>query len=321
MIIPQFWAEARRQHRRDGRQFTVRRFGWSDHDQDDAQRNADARADAALRRVLAGEVLPRREPKVAYNGGDGVPIREEILARHGTVVITRNTYGAHCLNTPDVLFVDIDYARGAALLWHGLAGLFWFALAIAALWQLSGLALFLALFAIGIVYAGLTALANTIQRTRSVAAATTRVRQFSQRHPGWGLRLYRTPAGLRVLVTHATFRPDASETADCFRALGTDARYAALCRNQQCFRARLTGKPWRMGIKEPLRPRRGIWPVHADHLPQRAEWARDYDARSTGFAACTYLQTLGSQEVAASVAPVMALHDIACRAHEALPLA
>ena len=37
-------------------------------------------------------------------GGIGLPIREEVLARNGDDVITRNSYGARCLNEPDVLF-------------------------------------------------------------------------------------------------------------------------------------------------------------------------------------------------------------------------
>ena len=70
MIVPDHWAEARRQHRARGRQVTVRRFGWSETDPAAAQAMADARADEALARVLAGEKLARREPKRAYNGAD-----------------------------------------------------------------------------------------------------------------------------------------------------------------------------------------------------------------------------------------------------------
>ena len=36
MIVPQFWAEARLQHRAHRKQVTVRRFGWSDLSQEDA---------------------------------------------------------------------------------------------------------------------------------------------------------------------------------------------------------------------------------------------------------------------------------------------
>ncbi len=115
MIVPDHWAEARRQHREPGRQVTVRRFGWSATSAEAAQAMADQRAEEALRRLLAGEKLARREPKVPYNGAAGVPIREEVLARHGEEVVTRNAYGARCLNSPAALFADVDFAPAVGI--------------------------------------------------------------------------------------------------------------------------------------------------------------------------------------------------------------
>jgi hypothetical protein len=114
MIIPQYWAEGRRQSRQGGKQMTVRRFGWSDAGQAEAQADADTRAEAALQRILGGEKIPRRDFKVPYGGGQGLPIREEILARHGDTIITRNSYRARCLNTPDAQFIDVDLEEGPA---------------------------------------------------------------------------------------------------------------------------------------------------------------------------------------------------------------
>src|SRR3954471_3589110 len=111
MLIPKFWAEGRVQARTAQKQVTVRRFGWSDESQAAAQAIADARAREALARILSGETLPRRELKRAYNGSEGVPIREEIVASYGDTVLTRNSYGAVCLNTPSVLFADIDFSE------------------------------------------------------------------------------------------------------------------------------------------------------------------------------------------------------------------
>ncbi|HMW18952.1 MAG TPA: hypothetical protein PKN13_12055 [Accumulibacter sp.] len=45
MIIPDHWAEARKQRRANGRQVTVRRFGWSSVSADDAAAMAEHRAD------------------------------------------------------------------------------------------------------------------------------------------------------------------------------------------------------------------------------------------------------------------------------------
>jgi hypothetical protein len=118
MIVPACWAVARGQQRAGERQVPLRRFGWSDAGQDDAQAMADARAAKAMQRNVSGEPMPKREltrePKVPYNCAAGLPIREEIAGRQGSVVVTRNSYGARCLNVPDMLFADIDFAPGSA---------------------------------------------------------------------------------------------------------------------------------------------------------------------------------------------------------------
>src|SRR5690242_6729365 len=124
MIVPRYWAEALKRHRDGGRQITVRRSGWSDESLAAAEAHAATRAEEALARLLAGEALPRIERKVPYNGAEGLPIREEIYAEHGGVVITRNSYGALCLNIENVLIADVDfetaearYARAHAATW------------------------------------------------------------------------------------------------------------------------------------------------------------------------------------------------------------
>ena len=109
MIVPEYWAEARRTAQLGTKAINLHRFGWSNISPEDAQAMAEARVEEASARLRAGETLPRRELKLPYNGSEGVPIREEVLARHGEVVITRNAYGAHCLNTEQALFADIDF--------------------------------------------------------------------------------------------------------------------------------------------------------------------------------------------------------------------
>ena len=109
MIVPQYWAECRKRHSDPNQAITVKRFGWSDTSVDEAQAMADERAQQALDSILAGEKLLRHEPRVAYNGAAGVPIREQVLERRGEQVLTRNVYGARCLNSPNACFVDIDF--------------------------------------------------------------------------------------------------------------------------------------------------------------------------------------------------------------------
>jgi hypothetical protein len=171
-------------------------------------------------------------------------------------------------------------------------------------------------------------LAHALERRRIAkaggpeAVVRGRLASFMAAHPDWGLRLYRTPAGWRVIATHATYAADAPEVAACFAALGADPVYATMCRNQRCFRARLSAKPWRIGIADHLRPRPGVWPVAPERLPLRQRWIADYEARAAGFAACHFVESLGVPTIAARVQPLLALHDTECRALDrALPIA
>lgn len=318
MIVPQYWAEARTQHRERGRQITIRRFGWSDDNHAHAQAMAEHRAAEALQRALSGEKLPRREPRVPYNGAQGVPIREEIVARHDDVVVTRNAYGARCLNTPDVLFGDVDFVRAAPLrLKLAMFGL----LASVALmlgWRsgsiLLGLgALVVALFA---GYLLSEALYRLVIRVTGGQARRTRtlIERFVAAHPDWGLRLYQTPNGWRTLVTHRLFAPDEPEVAAFFAAIGADPLYARMCRNQQCFRARVSAKPWRIGIATHLKPRPGVWPVRPERMADRSAWIARYENEAARFAACAFVAALGNRQVHPKVAAVSALHDSLCRA-------
>ncbi|MEJ8851437.1 hypothetical protein [Variovorax rhizosphaerae] len=327
MIIPAYWAEGRLQQQVNGQQVTVRRFGWSDDSADAAQVHADGRTLAAFERIATGEKLARRERKVAYNGADGMPIREEIVQRAGDAVITRNSYGALCLNTPDVLFLDIDFeaqkldsgaiefALGPALVGGLLAG--WSANS----W-IAGVVALLVVFVV--------ALRIGKQRKQGVASAVNpgpekrakaRIARFMQQHADWHLRIYRTPAGFRLLAMHDVFDPGSAAVSDCFKHLGVDKVYARMCQNQGCFRARLTAKPWRIGIAEHLRPRPGVWPVAVERLPMREAWVARYEAVARDHAACRFLEAVGSDRVHPAAQRVQDVHDEMSGAASGLPIA
>jgi hypothetical protein len=325
MIVPQFWAEARVQTRRDGRQFTVRRFGWSDTSPAEAQAIADARVAEAMERLLRGESLARREPKVPYNGAAGVPIREEIVARHGETVLTRNAYGARCLNTPNVLFADVDFPQPftlpigctiIAVLAAVGAGIEWIA-------ESRGRALGLVALAAVAALPVAAWIRSVVRRPRGgpEAAARATIAWFIEATPEWAVRLYRTPAGLRLLVTHRPFEPNDPAVREFFDAVGTDPLYVRMCRNQQCFRARVSPKPWRIGIETHMKPRPGVWPVRPERLPERRAWIEAYEAAAEEFAACEFVEALGSGIVHPQVAPVVTLHDELSRAGAGLPIA
>ncbi|GAB3336750.1 hypothetical protein [Marilutibacter aestuarii] len=325
MIIPEYWAEARLREGTRRKPVTVRRFGWSDDSLAAAQAHADARAREAMDRIHAGETLRRIEPKVAYNGAEGVPIREEIVLRDGDSVVSRNGYGALCLNTPDVLFADIDFpTRASRRLWWGLFA----SLALAGIVGVAAKGstgwIVVVLVAALVATAGLAdPLHRAWQALRGGAekAALGRVRRFVATHPEWHLRAYRTPAGLRVLAMHRRFAPDAPEVSALFEALGTDPLYVRMCQRQHCFRARVSPKPWRIGIDRHLRPRPGVWPVAADRLPERVAWVAAYEAAARSHASCRFVEAIGSATVDPGAESVRALHDRLARADAGLAIA
>jgi hypothetical protein len=326
MIVPQYWAEARLKERVRGRYAVVRRFGWSDASPEEAQHHANARAREAMDRLHSGETIKRREPRVAYNGAEGVPIREEVLERHGETVISRNGYGAHCLNTPNVLFADVDYDDGdvgakagcAAILALGAVA------AVIAIRQQS-LSWFIgALLGAALVGLVLTFAIRVIWRQLGggpAGRARRRLLRFLLAHPEWHVRWYDTPAGCRLLAMHRTFAPDEPEVAAFFAALGTDQVYVTMCRKQHCFRARVSAKPWRIGIGTHLLPRVQAWPVRPEVLPIRQKWVADYEREAQGYAACRFVQQFGARQVDPAAEAVRRLHDDRARATTKLHLA
>lgn len=326
MIVPRFWAEARRQERIEGRQVTLRRFGWSNVDDADAKRVAEERVVEAMAQVRRGVKVPAREKKVPYNGANGLPIREEIVEERGAAVVTRNSYGARCLNVRDVLIADVDVAPGdpPAAVWVGgwLVGI---GAAVAS--GLLGAGLAWASFACAGGLVGVVGGFVALRQLRigagggAEAVARGRIEGFARSYPDWRLHLYRTPAGFRVLVTHQRFDPSSRDVAFFFEALRVDPAFVRMCRIQKCFRARLTAKPWRIGIETPLRPRPGVWPVRPERREERSRWIDAYEARARAFAACRFEASFGRSRDDPAAAAVRAWHDEASGANSTLPLA
>jgi hypothetical protein len=300
----------------NGKTQTIRRFGWSCDSEDAARRHAEQRVADAIARIAGGERLPKREPKVAYNGADGVPIREEVIARHDDVVITRNSYGARCLNVADVAFIDIDYDETPSRrLWFALFAALMLLIIALALTMLSWLAAaalaFVALIVSYLLAQALTALTVMLQGGRW-PPIRQRIAAFAARHPHWHLRVYKTFGGARVLLMHQTFDPRSNEISACFDALRADRLYVVMCQKQQCFRARVSAKPWRIGISSHLRPRPGIWPIKSVHRAARAQWIERYEAKAQQHAVCEFVEHFGSTTTTSKTTFVQRLHDELC---------
>jgi len=126
---------------------------------------------------------------------------------------------------------------------------------------------------------------------------------------------------MRLMATHRLFDPHDPEVKALFSALEVDPIYARLCARQNCFRARLSAEPWRIGIRQTMPPRSGVWPVADKHLPARKAWIAEYERTAAGFSACRYVMNIGSGVVQSKCAAVIELHDESTRAHSNLPIA
>lgn len=285
MHIPKFWAPARRQvNKPDGRGLDLSAWGWSDRDLDEARRMAETRLQNVLTRVLNGAPLPRGN---SYGYGER-PLREEIVdsypgAQDMLACVTRNRYGSLVLNAATILFIDVDLPESPPPK-HGLLG--------------------------GLFGRKAPPVDARAERLALLRAALTQLAPTS-------FALYDTAAGFRALALNRAYAPESSEVAAIMRAVGADAQFAALCKRQASFRARLTPKPWRMRV--PLPP--GDFPRAGAVSADFARWLSGYDRAASGFATCRFVEQIGAGAPLPEFAPLIGLHDEATRARTMLPLA
>jgi len=287
MKIPKFWARATAETT-PPRGGPVRFSCWRSSDTSEAVAHQSALA--AARRILDAFLHGKRLDRYEYGC---VALREAVLNQvEGTdgrllAVVTRNGYGSVVLNTERVMFVDIDFPDSTG---DGKKSLF----------------------------KSLFGRKQTSPEQEKEALARVAVDQFITANPSWGMRLYRTFAGLRAIVTHDLMDSQSAATLDVLKQLGSDPLYIKLCKAQECFRARLTPKPWRCGcIPNPLRH-----PItDAKLLVWYERWKEDYESRQAQFATCRLLGPLGNPFVHPEVVRIVELHDFTTRSNEALPLA
>ena len=141
--------------------------------------------------------------------------------------------------------------------------------------------------------------------------------EFARRHPDLGVRVYRTSAGLRVVVTGAGVPPSSPRAREILTELRSDPLYVELCATHDSYRARLTPKPFR--IEQP--PLGVRWPC-ADEAAERAylHWVDDYDRRAVEFSTCRLVSASGPVPGADEQA-LVELHDERTGVGERLPLA
>ena len=134
----------------------------------------------------------------------------------------------------------------------------------------------------------------------------------------WGLRVYRTAGGLRLLATGDLYDPCDPQVDDILTQLGTDPLYRKLCRVQETFRARLTPKPWRCKWVPPPR----YWPFRNEKEESTfKKWLGRYEFFSQDYAVCRLVVALGVEAKIPEIIQIQNIHDYETKCHLRLPLA
>ena len=284
MKVPKYWAKSTQTVTApDGRRYALARWQWSDISAQDAQRQAVERLSELARKVLAREQLSR------YAYGER-PLREEVSrvvtnrAGQEVAIITRNLYGALVLNSAGAMFIDIDFADSSS------------------------------------PGAGASPLRGLLGRRPAdpEQISLQPIQTWWEKHRDLSLRVYRTCAGLRCLVTSHVFDPSQPDATEILTALNSDPLYVRLCRAQGCFRARLTPKPWRIKMSNP--PSRYPWSDTASEMRYR-QWERQYEGVIAQYATCRLISQFGTGERHPDVEPILELHDRFSSTESSLKLA
>jgi hypothetical protein len=283
MNFPQFWAR--------GVAGDFIAWRWSFTNLAEAQALADEAAQKVKSRILGGD-----RPRPHWGYYPNRPFREQILreikdsAGETAAVITRNSYGCQVLNTARAMFVDIDLVEQCEKDSAPGSGFF----------------------------------ARLFRKTRPLpspgleAEAIAKVENWTHENPNWSWRVYRTRAGLRLLATQGLVDPESPLANEIFEALGADPLYRKLCQSQKCYRARLTPKPWRCGIRS--KPMRWPW-LNEKHEKAFQWWEAKYRSACADRATCEIVRTIGDSKIHPEVQPIIQLHDQETRADSKLDLA
>lgn len=253
-------------------------------------------ADAEQAAAAQGELVrATRPPKPADTGWDEYwaytswsqpePLIDEVFDEEGARVggVTINRYGVDVLNTTAIAFVDVDAPEP---------------------------------FAVFEFFRRL--LGRTGRKESYESRSISSLKSWIEADAGRGVRVYRTAAGLRYMIIRPTIDPAADGTQELFKSLQSDERYTVLCRVQQNYRARLTPKPWRIGMSKPK--------IRYDEYVAESEeiraWLAEYRLASESYATCRLLHEFGDTTPPdAGVASLIELHDTIARVGSDLPLA
>lgn len=291
MKIPRYWAKGSYQGTcKDGKVLTFDLWGWSSENQEAAETMAQQRARQAFDKAAKAFADDKFREYDDYQ----TPLREEIIETltqedREIAVVTRNRHGVLVLNAATVCFIDIDFPTKVA--GQGF---------------------------LGSLLSAFSSARREQQQKEAQLATIQKVSDWLRQHTECPGRLYRTAAGLRLLLTGRHYDPQAAETTARLKELGSDPLYRRLTEKQGSFRARLTPKPWRCNCPPP--PTANPWPDPHGQAA-RDEWVRQYTEAGRGFRTCELFGTFGRDASDVEIRMIVDLHDRHACHDRPLPLA
>ena len=289
MRVFKYWSRVWQDKKdQSGFHFSLCRVAGSNISEHDAFTRAQQKLFDSIARLNSGESLTQ------YEYGEHTlteELVEEIHDLNGERIsaITRNRYGALILNTPNILFADIDAQnRSPTFFEHLLAWL------------------------------------GKPVMIKNKAWHLQRVAEFAQANPNYDLIVYETFAGLRIAIASHEFDALDAHADQILSDLGGDPLYQKLCKHQNCFRARLTPKPWRCGLLKPDNRFPFTDELQAEAM---AKWQKSYELKSHHFKVCNKIQRFGQGQtqldpnVYLAIEKVLRVHDAYVLGTNELPLA
>lgn len=265
-------------------------WGWSSDNAEQARGRARESAKRLAKWLLNTENTEHLSRSQEYAYFCDRPPREEIIQEFHdhegdpTAVITRNSYGSLVLNTRELMFVDVDLPRSSR----------------------------------GTTLGRIVGSLFGKRYTEPSEALLHQIREWASTRRDLTTRLYRTAAGFRAMIIDRPTNALSDLAKQILIELDSDPLYRRLCESQECFRARLTPKPWRIAVENP--PARFPFPDDATESQYR-QWQAEYDREQSAFATCQFIAQFGKGQPHADLEPFVKLHDEMTRCESGRPLA
>jgi len=293
MNIPKYWERKDVTFDIDGEEAQCTVWGYSDGDPEVARRMIEEKipkVEEAIRLAWSARTQSDREDYYHVDAIREQRMEEFLQDGEEIAVITRNCYGAKIINCPEVMFVDIDTEEEAWYDWghnSGCLGLF-----------------------LGSSPKEPAEPAPRPEPSQAKLDALARVKGYVDSNPGTGFRIYETTLGLRLIATNQLYEPASDEAMAIMKNLHSDELYMRLCRVQKCFRARLTPKPWRIGVSRA--PWARAWGGPGSPHAGYDSWLENYTTVSKGYQACRFMEKIGLEAPDPAIKEVVRVHDENC---------